>query len=87
MLWARYADSEVEISGYTEEYSFGDETIAFCHCPKCGCTTHWCSRKKSGSVGVNARLFDHFEQEGVDRVEFRFAGEPVRVRSLEKARG
>jgi len=87
MLWARYSGSDVEIDGYTEEYSWGDHKVSFCHCPKCGCTTHWCSHQKADVIGVNARLFDHFEQHGIENVEYSFGGDPVKTRVLEDANG
>ena len=40
-LWI-YADvGLVEVTGPTVPYVRGDKTLAFHHCPTCGCTTHW----------------------------------------------
>jgi hypothetical protein len=87
MLWARYKDREVGVQGYTEPYSFGEKSICFCHCPKCGCTTHWQSLRVGGDVGVNVRLIDGFEQTGGEDVRYSFGGAPVRVQMLEDANG
>ena len=81
MLWVHYDDSEVTIDGFTEPYAWGDRTISFHHCPKCGCTTHWHSIVRTGGkVGVNARLIDDFRQEGGARTSTYFFGErPARL--------
>jgi len=89
MLWARYPRSEVATQGYTEDYCWGDKTISFCHCPVCGCTTHWYSLKRDGGdVGVNARLVDGFEEiGGISASRYSFRGDAVPVQLLEGANG
>ena len=89
MLWAHYADNEVAVEGFTEGYEWGDETISFRHCPKCGCTTHWESRVRTGgSVAVNARLIDGFAEEGgASTSSYSFAGRPAELRFKRGANG
>jgi len=89
MVWAHYPEGEVGIVGYTEPYSWGDETICFCHCSKCGCTTHWHAiGERSGTMGVNARLLDGFElTRNTATGRYAFHGEPLEVRLLEGANG
>ena len=86
MLWAEYAHSEAAADGNTEPYSWGDRSICFCHCPKCGCTTHWHSMTDSARIGVNARLIDGFE-ESAGASAFTFGNGPVEVRLLQGANG
>lgn len=86
MLWAEYPESEAATAGNTEPYSWGRETICFCHCPKCGCTTHWYSLTGPPRLGVNARLIDGFEQKAAAGA-FSFGDGPVAVRLLEGAAG
>ena len=87
MLWAHYPEHEVGVDGNTEPYTWGDETICFCHCPKCGCTTHWQSLRKGGHTGVNARLIDSFTEAGFENAQYSFGGEAVPVHTLEGANG
>ncbi len=58
-LWAYYAPADVEVTGATATYRWGDETIDFHHCPTCGCVTHWSplDGRAEDRMGVNARLF------------------------------
>jgi len=86
MLWAEYAEGEAAADGNTEPYSFGAATICFCHCPKCGCTTHWHSITGPARIGVNARLIDGFEVE-THPTAFSYGHGPVEVRLLEGADG
>jgi hypothetical protein len=86
MLWAEYAATEAATAGNTEPYSFGDKNICFCHCPKCGCTTHWHSIGGERRIGVNARLIDGFEEKGVGG-SFSFGDGPVATRHLQGANG
>jgi hypothetical protein len=61
VLWAYYSPTQVRIElkgGKTETYMWGDKSLAFHRCPKCGCVTHW-SAVPEGDIdrmGVNARL-------------------------------
>jgi hypothetical protein len=89
MLWAHYPEGDVVVDGYTEPYSWGDHNIGFCHCARCGCTTHWkCTRRGDGEMGVNARLIDGFcEQGGAETSRYFYDGERVGVRMLEGANG
>ncbi len=69
-LMAYYRPDEVVIScaaGATVPYIWGDKTLALHHCKICGCTTHWESLdpNQRERMGVNARLFDPAEIEGV----------------------
>jgi hypothetical protein len=57
-LWAYYPKDEVEITGATSTYRWGDKTIDFHFCPNCGMTTHWSPVDPTRNrVGVNARTF------------------------------
>jgi len=89
MLWAHYPDAQVAVDGFTEGYAWGDETITFHHCPKCGCTTHWQSIVRTGGeMAVNARLIDGFaEAGGATTSTYTFSGRPVTLRQLHGARG
>lgn len=88
MLWAEYPHTQVATEGYTESYSWGDRRICFCHCPKCGCTTHWHSITGTGRMGVNARLIDGFEEaEEIEDLHFGFGNGPVETRLLVGANG
>ena len=88
-LWAHYPEGQVTVQGYTEEYAWGERTITFHHCPKCGCTTHWRSNGRvSGRVGVNARLIDGFHEEGGARTStYRFGDQQVDVTISHGANG
>lgn len=60
-LWAYYTRDQVEIEaapGATAAYRWGDRTIEFCHCSRCGCLTHYESVDKHGRhrLAVNARM-------------------------------
>ena len=57
-LWAYYAPSEVRIVGDTATYRWGNRSIDFHHCAKCGCTTHWSplANRSADRMGINARL-------------------------------
>jgi len=66
----RVEASEVQITrapGATSEYSWGDKSLRFVRCSKCGCITHWEPiRPEEGSrIGVNARNFDPSSLESV----------------------
>ena len=57
-LWAYYAPADVRVIGETATYCWGDKSIDFHHCAKCGCTTHWSPRegRNPQRMGINARL-------------------------------
>jgi hypothetical protein len=66
-LWAYYPDAEVEVTGETMAYVWGDRTIGIHHCPMCGCVSHWRTLGEDfGKMGVNARLLDGFDPCGVE---------------------
>jgi hypothetical protein len=59
-LWAYYAAREVVVRGARSamaSYAWGERSIRFVRCARCGCVTHWepSKRPRSGRVGVNAR--------------------------------
>ena len=90
MLWAHYGGGEVATDGFTEDYSWGDRTICFCHCPKCGCTTHWQSNTEGerAKMGVNARLIDGFTEDGGGAASrYSFGGAAAEMRLLQGANG
>ena len=57
-LWAYCAPADVQVTGATVTYCWGDQTIDFHHCATCGCTTHWSPRpgRAQDRMGINARL-------------------------------
>ncbi|MEK8033468.1 hypothetical protein AACH06_21825 [Ideonella sp. DXS29W] len=62
-LWGYFDASEVVIDappGSTDEYAWGDKSIAFVRCRSCGCVTHWrpLPGRKSLRMGVNIRNFE-----------------------------
>ncbi len=69
VLWAYYPLGAVTVHGEGEEtqtYVWGDRQIAFHRCRTCGCVSHWRSFDSSRDrIGVNARLFDLADTEGV----------------------
>ena len=59
-LWAYYKMKDVRIRsgrGSTAAYAWGDRSIRFVRCERCGCVMHWEPVRKatSGRIGVNAR--------------------------------
>jgi hypothetical protein len=62
-LWAYYKASEVRVtaaSGATSKYSWGDKSLRFVRCSRCGCIMLWepLRPRKNGRMGVNARNFE-----------------------------
>ena len=62
-LWGYFESSDVSVdarAGSTDEYSWGEKSIAFVRCKSCGCVTHWrpLQGRKSLRMGVNVRLFE-----------------------------
>ncbi len=78
VLWAYYSAADVHIHGApaTSSYLWGERSIRFVRCRKCGCVTHWIGAKDPGSgrIGVNARNVDPDVLKG------------VRIRHLDGAR-
>ncbi|TFW06801.1 GFA family protein [Oxalobacteraceae bacterium OM1] len=77
-LWAYFNSTEVDIQaapGVTDEYAWGEKSLAFVRCSHCGCVTHWrpLEGRTSPRMGVNVRNFEP-EQIG-----------PVRIRLLDGA--
>lgn len=59
-LWAYYKASTVRLvcaRGATSSYAWGEKSIEFVHCKKCGCVMQWRVTKKrpDSRTGVNAR--------------------------------
>ena len=60
-LWAYYDLGNVEIISGDEPkstYSWGEKTITYHRCGKCGCTTHYTAIESDGSelVAINCRM-------------------------------
>lgn len=61
--WAYFSQDDVRVVSEPDAidtYSWGDESIEFCWCRKCGCMTHYESVKKGpeGRLAVNARMME-----------------------------
>lgn len=62
-LWAYYKAADVRIHcarGATRGYSWGDKSLRFVRCGKCGCVTHWEATHPTANsrVGINAGNLD-----------------------------
>lgn len=58
-LWAYYRPSQVRVHGKTDTYMWGEKSIAFHHCPECGCITHFTAVDPADPhdrMAVNANL-------------------------------
>lgn len=60
-LWAYYDRNDVELHGAGEPadtYRWGEKTITYHRCGRCGCTTHYTATKKDGSelIALNCRM-------------------------------
>ena len=60
-LWAYYTREQITLHAAANElasYSWGDRQIAFRHCGRCGCLTHYESVEQGpdGRFAVNARM-------------------------------
>ena len=68
-ILAYYEVDEVEFvagKSRTAGYIQGDRTLTSHHCPTCGCQTHWIGiGEHAHRIGVNARLFELNDIEGV----------------------
>lgn len=80
-LWIYAPIAEITVTGTTASYAYGEKSLAFHHCPTCGCTTHWENLhpdQPDAYMAVNLRLADpevmakvpvrHFD--GADTWEF-----------------
>lgn len=58
--WAYYTQTAVRVVGRTVTYAWRPDSLAFHHCPRCGCVTHWARARKrrDARMGVNARLME-----------------------------
>lgn len=69
-LWAYYKDADVRLTarpGATDEYIWGDRSLKFIRCKKCGCVMQWKSFdiSKATRADVNARNFEPSELRAV----------------------
>lgn len=60
-LWAYYDRQDVELrcAGETvDTYRWGEKTITYHRCGRCGCTTHYTATEENGSelVALNCRM-------------------------------
>jgi hypothetical protein len=71
-LMAYFSPSKIKIlssHGSTNEYIWGDKTIAQVRCSHCGCLSHWRSLESNiDRMGINARLFENVE---IDKIQIR----------------
>lgn len=59
LLWAYYPPSQVQVSGPTDTYVWGDRSLALHRCRTCGLVSHWRAFDASyDRMGINARLLD-----------------------------
>lgn len=63
VLWAYYKDAEVKLTaaaGATDEYMWGDKSLKFIRCKRCGCVMQWkeLAIGPGSRTGVNARNFE-----------------------------
>jgi hypothetical protein len=78
-LWAYYQRAEVQITveagAATDDYAWGDKSLRFVRCSRCGCVTHWepLELEQGSRTGINMR---NFEPEVLG---------PVRIRLLDGA--
>ena len=64
--WAYFKAAEVKVEakrGATVSYAWGDMSLQFVRCKRCGCVTHWEATRPgpTSRMGVNARNFDPSE--------------------------
>jgi hypothetical protein len=58
-LWAYYSSKTARVicrSGATRAYSYGSRSIAFHHCTRCGCLTHYTGLGRGARLALNARM-------------------------------
>ena len=63
VLWAYYKDAEVTLTAApdaTDEYVWGDRSLKFIRCKRCGCVMQWKTLTvgPEANTGVNARNFE-----------------------------
>ena len=66
VLWAYYKDAEVTLTAApsvaeaTDDYVWGDKSLEFIRCTRCGCVMQWKSLTvgPDSNTGVNARNFE-----------------------------
>ena len=61
-LWAYYTRDQVQLQAappLLSAYSWGDRSIEFWHCNRCGCMTHYENTDKHARsrIAINARMF------------------------------
>ena len=61
VLWAYdFENAAILVSGPTTTYSWGDQSIGFHFCPKCGCVAYWRAMQIDAEgrrrIAVNLRL-------------------------------
>lgn len=68
--WGYYTRNEVETQRKDEDeaiYQCSDKILDFCRCSHCGCVYAWLPiDTKVDEVGVNMRMFDEADMEGVE---------------------
>jgi hypothetical protein len=67
-LWAYYRAAEVRVKASrksTHAYAYGERSIRFVRCVRCGVITHWEEVKAGGRIGVNSRNFEPVVLQGV----------------------
>ena len=59
-LWTYYPCAQVQVSGETTDYVWGDGTLRFARCSTCGCVMYWSplGSHEGRRMGVNMRNFD-----------------------------
>jgi hypothetical protein len=66
-IWGYYVPRDVGVTWKTaapQGYEWGDHSIRFMRCPRCGCVTHYDLLKSQGpddTMCVNIRMFDPAE--------------------------
>lgn len=75
-VWGYYNPADVEIEGATSGYArkdYPEPAVDIRFCKKCGAATHWILTKDyaakigaNNQMGVNMRLFDSSDLEGVE---------------------
>lgn len=74
-LWGYYSAADVDVhheTAPTDSYRWGDEKIAFHHCPDCGCVTHYTSTEKAENkrTVINFRMVDRHITEKIPLRKF-----------------
>lgn len=58
-LWAYYTSTEINVSGPTDVYVWGDQMLRFHRCQNCGVLTHWTPMDEgSDRIAVNMQNMD-----------------------------